>query len=104
MIPIVNLKSKKITGVKENTFEYFHEKAHLEFNDSSLGMNVQYFQEISEFYTIIFIVLTFFLDFFKWFCLIGIICMLSFFTFEEVYCNIKANKELEELGTTKQKI
>lgn len=102
-IPIVNIRSKKISGCG-NDLEMYHEIAHLEFSESNLGMNIQYFQGISEFYTIISIVLTFFINWFKWFSLIGIILMIGLFTFEEIYCNIKADEKFEQLQRLLNKV
>lgn len=70
-----------------NQEELNHENNHLEFSKSKLGMNIQYLGEISQFYTTIGLVITFFFEPFKYFCLIGIILMLFSFIFEEVYCN-----------------
>ncbi len=95
-IPIVDIKDKRISGTKKNSFDYFHEKEHIKFSESNLGMNFQWFGQISEYWTIIFIVISLFIDFFKYISMIGVVFMLFFFIFEEVYCNYKAMEELKK--------
>lgn len=88
--PVVDIKTGKILNCKKNSLEYFHEKAHLDFSQSPIGANVQYFQQISETLSLISVVLSLFINHFKWFALIGIFTYLSLFIFEEVWCNYKA--------------
>jgi hypothetical protein len=88
-------KNKLISGCK-NKFELAHEESHLLFNKSNLGMNIQYLFQLSEEGTIIFTVLSLFINFFKWFALFGVFLILFFFTFEEVWCNYTAREKLKE--------
>jgi len=86
-IPITNLETKKISGVKKNTFAYFHEKAHLEFNKSNFGQNVQWTGQMCEFFTIIFLVCGFFFYPFKYFAVCTMLGMIFIFVYEEIWCN-----------------
>ena len=87
-IAMYDSKTNEITGCKKNTFEYKHELEHKNFNKNHAS--IIYLGEISQFYTLIFLVLSLFYNPIKWLCLIGIIIMLFCFTFEELYCNYKA--------------
>ena len=93
-IPIVDLNNKKISGARKGTFEYLHEKAHIDFNNSNLGMNINYFAQLSEQATVMFCAFGFFVPIFKWFSLVGVLFMLFFFIFEEIYCNYKAKERV----------
>jgi hypothetical protein len=85
-IPICNIETEEIAGCK-NQKEYNHEKNHIDFSKTNKGMLMQYFAQLSEFYTIICITLTFFIPLFKWFSAIGVVLMLFFFIYEEIWCN-----------------
>ena len=89
-MPFYDPNSGKISDCKKGSYNYFHEKAHQDFQTTNA--TIIYLGQMSEFYTIIFIVLSFFINWFKWICLIGILIMIICFVYEEVYCNIKANE------------
>ena len=89
-IPIVNLETKAISGAKPGTFEYKHEEAHLKFNESNFGQNIQYLGEISQYFTIIFLAVALFIPIFKYFAMVGVVIMLFSFVFEEIWCNYSA--------------
>ncbi len=88
-IPIVDTKTGKIIDCEKGSNEYNHEQAHISFSQSNLGMKIQYFASLSEFYTIVCICLAFFIPIMRWFSIVGAILMISFFIFEEVYCEVK---------------
>ena len=62
---ISNPKENIISGAKDKSFEFYHEQAHIIFNKSNLGMNIQWLGDISQFYTIISITLSFFIPIFN---------------------------------------
>ena len=93
-LAISNPSTGKITGAKKGSFEYYHEEAHLKFQDSNFGMNIQWFGEMSQFYTIISLTLSFFINFFKYVSVFGMIIMIFCFSYEEIWCNYTAKEKL----------
>ena len=65
-IPIADIKNKVISGAKEGTFEYYHEKAHIEFSQSNLGKNIEWVFDTSIFYGIISLIIANFIYQFKY--------------------------------------
>ena len=97
-IPISD-PSKMIISAEPNTLSYFHEEAHIKFNESNLGMNIQWIGEISQFYTLILVVVALFFDPAKYVCIIGILLMIGSFIFEEIWCDNYADKKYKSLNT-----
>ncbi len=93
-IPIVDIQTKKISGCKKNTFEYFHEEAHIEYSEDKALLC--YILEQCEFWAIVFLSLSFFVNFFKYFALTTTLLMIALFTYEEVYCNFKAKEKMNK--------
>jgi len=89
-IPIFDPKTNEISGAKKGTFAYAHEEAHLKFSESNFGKNIQFLEQMSEFYAIISLTISFFFNPFKYVALVLVILMIFAFIFEEVYCNYKA--------------
>lgn len=85
--------TNKICANKGKNFDYYHELAHRRFQEEQ--SLIIYIGQMSEFYTIIFIVMTFFINLFKYLDLIGILIMITCFIYEEVYCNIKAQEKIK---------
>jgi hypothetical protein len=90
-IPICNTETEEIINCKKGTPEYKHEEAHIDFSKSNQGKVFLYLAEISQFYTILSLVLAFFFDFFKYFAALGGVLMLFFFIYEEIFCKEKEN-------------
>ena len=91
-IPITNLETGEISGTNPGTFSHLHEVAHLEFNKSNFGQNVQWICQMSEFFAVILSVFAWFHNPLKWLAAIMVIVMITAFTYEEMYCNYRARE------------
>jgi len=83
-IAIVDIESKKITGV-QNEKEKMHEEGHLKFQESSFGATLQWLFQTAEMYLLGCIAITFFINFFKWIDITLFIFMLFCVLYEEYW-------------------
>jgi hypothetical protein len=58
----VNLTTGKIVGCKENSKEWFHEKGHLEYNNSEKGIHISYWTGLAFYASVFFLIIGFKLD------------------------------------------
>lgn len=100
----VNLRTGKIVGCKEDSFAWFHEKAHIIYDDSEKGIINGMNQTYSFYGLLIFLTLYQFINFFKWFSLIMLLMSFYYFFYEEWWCNNYARNKLIELNSKKEVI
>lgn len=92
LIANCDTETGEINGCSEGSKEYEHEKAHLEFS-KKYGW-IQWISQMAEFFTLIFLAITPFIDYFKYFSIGTISLMLFIFIYEEIWCNYQSeNKE-----------
>jgi hypothetical protein len=94
MIPITNPYNKEIKGCK-NEKETKHERAHIIYLKSYKGMRNEYIKQTCEYYALISIILGHWINQFNYCALILILISIYLYTYEEVYCNIYADKKVK---------
>ena len=99
----VDLRTGKIIGCKEGSFEWFHEKGHLAFADSDVGVNTRFLQEYSHLAMNYFTVITLGSIVFSAkapiiismiFAILLMVLNLGSIIYEEHWCNKYARKEI----------
>ena len=96
MVATCNIKTGEIFGCEEGSPEYYHEKAHLDFNKKFNWIN--WTSQMCEFFTLIFLAITPFIDYFKYFSIASITLIIFLFIFEECWCNYESNKYLNNIN------
>ena len=100
MPAIVDIKTGKISGCK-NDFERNHEKAHLIFQKSKFGNNIQYLFETAHTYLLGSLAISFFIYIFKYISVALFIFILACIVFEELWCNEYAMKKCRKVFKAK---
>lgn len=90
-----DIKTGKISGCKKNSFEYYHEEAHIRFSKTEKGEFLQYLQETSHTYLLGCLTVSFFINFFKFISAILFIIILFCILYDELQANEYANKQIE---------
>jgi hypothetical protein len=101
--PHCDIATGKIYGCKKNSFEWFHEKGHLIYNESDKGsQNILWARNVFVFW--IFITsCAFFLESFKYFSLILASQYVGLELYEEYWCNKYAKEQLKKRGDYEEK-
>lgn len=91
-MPVVDLTTEKIIGCEKGSKEYFHEQGHIVYNKSERGITYNYYQQLCTYWSIVFIGIALFIDFFKYLSAITITLSFYYFLYEEVWAD-KYSKE-----------
>lgn len=85
---IVDLKSGKIIGCKEGSLTWYHEKAHLLYNNSEKGIKNSFRQSSFFMLSVIFLVVTLWSPnlYFKVVTSVALVLFIYYYIYEEVWC------------------
>ncbi len=88
MTGICDVRTGKIIGVKKNSLSYWHEKGHIKFAKTDLGMRNQFYMDHFLILTILFLVISSLTKhiYFKLLPLAGIFLYFALYFYEEVWC------------------
>lgn len=101
-----NLKTNKIYGCKKGTLTYYHELAHLKFEETKSGRSIRTMQEIS-FDALVMCVglyIIYPLIILRYLTLILILSKIFYNMIEEIYCWQVAKKKLNEVRRDRRKV
>lgn len=92
---IVDLKSSKIQGCKEDSLTWWHEKGHLVYNSSDKGMRNSFMMQSFFEWTVITLIIYMWFNnlFWKIVFTISIIAFVLLYWYEELWCWIYAWKK-----------
>jgi hypothetical protein len=94
MAAIVNLNTGKIIGAKKNSFAYFHEKGHILYDNSEMGIRNKFSQEMHFYTAVTFTILAFLVKPLIILSMVAIGFFWYYFIFEERWCNNYAREML----------
>ena len=85
---IVDLQTKQIYDCKEGTKTWFHEKGHIEFNNTDRGVKINYYGIFFQMVAVFFIALSLLINNLplKIFAFMNALGMLVCYIYEEVWC------------------
>ena len=92
---VVDLRTGKIIGCEKNSFAWFHEKGHIEFNSTEKGIRINYKREMFSNLGVLFMLVAFFVNFAKYVAAIYIGIAIYYFIYEEMWCNNYAREKLK---------
>ena len=92
----VNLRTGKIIGAEEGSFAWWHEKAHLEYDDSELGIRNGVRHNVTLYTSLLFLVLGNFYSIFNYLAVVSVFYLLWLVIYEEKWCDNYASKKLKE--------
>lgn len=101
---IVDIGTGKIIGAEENTLAWFHEKGHIEYNNSELGIRNGYRRQWVFDFMLLFIIVA---EIFWLFVFVALILFLSYMAFamyEEVWCWRYAQDKFKEFKNQNQEV
>jgi hypothetical protein len=93
MPPIVDIKTRKITGCSTKE-EYLHEEGHLKFQETSYGATIQWASEMGILFMLGSLSLSFFIDFFRYISVVLFVFEIFCLVYEELWVGEYAEKEL----------
>ena len=83
---IADIQTGKITGCKEGSLVWFHEKGHIEYNNSERGSRNSFLQQSALINGIFFLCLALFINPFKFLALFCLLIYLGLNFYEEHWC------------------
>jgi predicted membrane protein len=83
----VNLTTGKIIGCKKDSFAWWHEKGHIEYDNSEEGITNTYKQQMYFYWAITFLIPAIFISTFAFASIIFICLFWYYFWYEESWCN-----------------
>jgi len=102
-LPHCDISTGKIYGCKKGSKDYYHEHAHLVFNDSQLGSTLKLWQGYAIDFWMITTTLTFLDKFMIWLVVPLMLFSVGAEVYEERWCNKYADKMLTQ-KTKKHKV
>jgi len=95
----------KIYGCKENTFNWFHEKAHIEFEASEKGSTLHLYQKYALHLWMLLFTASYVAGYQVFlFSLISLFAYFGIEFYEELWCNKQAKIKLKEVNNGKERI
>jgi len=86
MSAFVDIPTGKIVGANKGTRTYLHEKGHIIYNKSEIGMRNS-FREQSSFQLAVYLgIFSFLFPILRWYALGMIMCSIYYFVYEESWC------------------
>ena len=97
---LVDLNTGKIYGCKKGSKVWYHEKAHIKFNDTEFGVKINYFGSFFQMIAVFSIALGLVIKWLpiKLFGLVNAIGMIVCYLYEEIWCERMALKEYKTKG------
>ena len=92
----VNLRTGKIVGAEEGSFAWWHEKAHIIYDDSELGIRTGVQQNMCVYCSLLLLVLGNLYSIFNILAGIVVFYLIGLVIFEEKWCDRYASKMLKE--------
>ena len=95
-MPFVDLISKKIYGCKKGSKAWYHEKAHIEFDNFEFGIRIKYYHYFFTMLTVVILPFNLFIDsiLLKLFTLLLSLSVVSTYLVEELWCEFYARKKI----------
>ena len=93
----INLITGKIIGCEKNSFGWFHEKGHVEYNNTERGIINSMNMDRCLIYSILFIIISLFYNPMKYFAGLFFMLYVVYYLYEEFWCNKYARKKLMEI-------
>jgi len=91
----VDLNNNKIYGCKKGTLTWWHEKGHIEYNNSEFGAGNDFMRENFKNLTIITTLFSIPFNILFWFAFVFLLSWISFNLYEEAWCWRYAYKKMK---------
>lgn len=94
----INLRTGKIIGAEEGSFAWWHEKGHLEYDNSEKGITNGVNQNVALYCSLLFLVLDNFYSIFGILATISVFYLISLVIYEETWCNAYAREQMDKIS------
>ena len=91
----VNLRTGKIIGAEKGTFAWWHEKGHLEYDDSERGIKNGVYHDLALYCSLLFLVLGNLYTIFNILAAVTVFYLIGLVIYEEKWCDKYAQTKLK---------